>query len=151
MGLDQHAGKQKHTFRWTNNEGKTHTWEGVGPFEWRKHARLQEFMTRLFMSKKDIEASEGSGKAWRETTFGESPATLPIEFDEIELSLNDIELLEEAIKNGYKDYYCDGGFFWGHQFQEESVKDYHEKDKEFVEFAKQRLSEGKKVFYSCNW
>jgi hypothetical protein len=151
MGLDQNAGKQNHQFKWTNSEGKDYSYEGIGPFEWRKHARLQEFMTRLFMSKNDIESNQGSNKAWVKTSWNGMEDYMPLNFDEVELTLNDIDLLEEAVNNGYKDYECDGGFFWGHQYQEESVKDYLDRDKEFVKFAKQRLSKGKKVFYSCNW
>ena len=44
MGLDQNAGKLKHEYKYefTNKEGEksTHKWTNVGPFEWRKHARV---------------------------------------------------------------------------------------------------------------
>ena len=40
-----------------------------------------------------------------------------------------VKRLEEAIKNGYYDYFATDGFFWGQQFQEEQVKDYEKQDK----------------------
>jgi len=69
----------------------------------------------------------------------------------MELTKEDIDKLDEAIQNGYQDYFCDGGFFWGHGFQEEALIDYKEKDEEFVVYAKQALKDGKKVFYECSW
>ena len=57
----------------------------------------------------------------------------------------------EAINNGYCRYFCDGGFFWGHEFQEEAAKDYKEKDLEFVEFAREALADGETVIYECSW
>ena len=59
----------------------------------------------------------------------------------MELDDVDIKLLEEAIENGYKDFHCEGGFFWGHQFQEESVKDYAEKDRELFKEAITKLDQ----------
>ena len=50
MGLDASGGKLNHKYEYEfeNQEGEKvkHSYIGVGHFEWRKHARLQEFMTR---------------------------------------------------------------------------------------------------------
>ena len=143
MGLDQYAGTlETKIMEWNS---KKEEYEEAGPFEWRKHARLQEFMTRLYMAK------NGKKKKWRQDFFGKEPVTMPIQFDSMELDEVDIKLLEEAFDNGYKDFHCDGGFFWGHQFQEESVMDYKDTDRKFINYAKKALAKGSKVFYQCSW
>ena len=47
--------------------------------------------------------------------------------------------------------FCPGGFFWGHQFQEESQSEYEEQDLEFCETALQMLDKGHTVVYECWW
>jgi hypothetical protein len=47
--------------------------------------------------------------------------------------------------------FCPDGFFWGHQFQEESMREYKNQDLEFCEKALKWLKEGKNVFYDCSW
>ena len=42
-------------------------------------------------------------------------------------------------------------FFWGQQFQEESVKQYKEQDLKFVEYCKEVLKSGDEVIYECSW
>ena len=69
---------------------------------------------------------------------------------ELELDIDDINKLEEQVHNGYKDYHCVGGFFWGHEFQEEAVEEEKTKDLDFINRAKQALqTEGSTVVYSC--
>ena len=58
---------------------------------------------------------------------------------------------EKAIKNGYWDCFAHDGFFWGQQFQEESVKQYKELDKEFLKAARKALKAGREVTYNCSW
>lgn len=118
MGLDQYAHVRI-------NKWNPHFYS----FEWRKHSRLQEFMTQLWHSKGNNE-----------------------EFNckELELDADDITKLEEQVHNGYEDYKCSGGFFWGHQFQEEAVADEKGNDLDFIERAKQAFeTEGSTVVYSC--
>jgi len=57
--------------------------------------------------------------------------------------------LQEAIGKGYSDHFCEGGFFWGHQFQEEAVQEYKDEDTRFVTAALEAVREGKPVVYSC--
>ena len=123
MGLDKHA-----------YTGKK---ENCGT-EWRKQARLQEFMERLRVEKPGTEAKE----------FG-CEGGLNNEF--MELDEGDIEKLAQAIATDYNEYFCEGGFFYGHQFQEESVRENKEDDLAFVETAKKALADGEKVYYSCWW
>ena len=100
-------------------------------YEWRKHSRLQEFMEQVW-------SREGNTE-----TFN---------CQELTLTLDDIERLEEQIKEGYPDYECEGGFFWGHQFQEEQCADYIEYDLEFVAKAKEAFDKpGSTVVYTCWW
>ena len=62
-----------------------------------------------------------------------------------------VKHLEEAINNGYYDYFAHDGFFWGQQFQEESVKGYKEQDTEFLQWCKDELSNGNIPEYYCSW
>jgi len=62
-----------------------------------------------------------------------------------------VKRLEDAIKNGYWDYFATDGFFWGQQFQEESVKENKKYDKQFLKFCKDALKKGQVVEYSCSW
>ena len=149
MGLDQNAGKLKHEYKYefTNKEGEksTHKWTNVGPFEWRKHARLQEFMTRLYMKRKRIKNKwyDRGNDEWYPIEFGKT--------NRLRLKPQDIDSLEKAVNNGYMDYFCDGGFFWGHQSQEDSAKYYREQDLKFIEYARDRFESGKAVYYICSW
>ena len=47
--------------------------------------------------------------------------------------------------------FCPDGFFWGQQFQEESMKEYKEQDLEFCEAAIEWTDEGKTAWYGCDW
>ena len=150
MGLDQYAGTMREqSYEYNRPDGTTHIekWQQAGPFEWRKHARLQEFMNTLYMERNKLtnkweqSKPDSDGNVWYNT----------ISWNSIELKEEDIDRLEEAIKNGYSNYFCNGGFYWGHEFQEESAKDYKEKDLEFVEFAREALADGETVIYECSW
>ncbi len=149
MGLDQYAGTiRTEQYKFTTQEGeeKVNEYQIAGPFEWRKHARLQEFMNTLYMERNKLT------NKWEQITQEDgSTYWNPISWDTLELNKGDILRLEEAIKNGYSDYFCEGGFLWGHEFQEEQRDYYKEKDLEFVEFAKEALADGETVVYECSW
>ena len=100
-------------------------------FIWRKHARLQEFMEALFIYR-----------------TGQGP--IDLNCGELELTEQDIDALEELVKNGNLPE-SEGGFFYGHDFQDEAAKEYRNRDLEFCRWAKQILETRKKVFYSCWW
>ena len=107
-------------------------------YEWRKHARLQVFMRNLHREK-NPDAHEGSfGLGFNNESS-------------LELTTEDLEKLEKAIKEDFFDCFASDGYFWGQQFQEESVKEYKDQDKNFVKWARQELKDGNKVFYSCSW
>ena len=149
MGLDQYAGTiRTQTYEYTTptGENKVDEYQMAGPFQWRKHARLQEFMNSIYMKRNKLQSKweteeDSNGQRWSN----------PISWESIELKSEDIDELEKAINNGYSEYFCDGGFFWGHQFQEEAAKDNKQKDLEFVQFAREALADGETVVYECSW
>ena len=124
MGLDQYAYLRE------RNQMPDDADESGESFYWRKHARLQTFME----------------KQYRKLNTEEM-------FNCVELPLNEEQLLElqEAINNKYYDHFCDGGFFYGHQFQEESVEEYREQDNKFVDQALAHIKAGGDVIYLCSW
>lgn len=131
MGLDQYAyvRAQERTVKETNGEEYT-TVDCEQEFYWRKHSRLQEFMDILWREKGNTE------------TFN---------CQHMDLTELDLLCLQDAIADGYADYPCGGGFFWGHQFQEEAVAAEREKDTEFVTAALEAVRSGDRVIYSCWW
>ena len=125
MGLDQYA-------------------DGLNKeFYWRKHSRLQVFMAREYdkQNPREIKAREKE----------ESLAHLGFNGGPVNITNEILDRLETAIKNGYYDYFAHDGFFWGQQFQEESVKEYKELDKQFLRAARKALKAGREVTYSCSW
>ncbi len=139
MGLDQYGGwlepqKNKEQednvvelFQEEDNSNKC--------FDWRKHARLQEFMRNLYYSKKD-----------KLPEFG----VMGCEFNCTKVFLNkeDVLELQNAVLSDRLPF-CADGFFWGQQFQEESMKEYKTQDLEFCKEALKWLEEGKQVYYEC--
>ena len=142
MGLDQYAyvaAKANQRLDFYNQEGleynpKTGDWEvpegGISqPQEiayWRKHPNLQGWMRKLW------EAKGGSGE---------------FNGDELELTWEDVDMLEHDIKNGYMKNLGTTGFFFGNP----SDDHYKEKDLQFCIDAKAELFLGRKVFYNSSW
>jgi len=123
MGLDQYAFKRE------ANEAEAAEWQDE--FYWRKHSRLQTWMEDLYIQK--------TGNPSGELNCGE-----------LELSPDDITALESAITSDNLPH-CKGGFFYGHQFQDESVQEYKEQDLKFCTWAREQFAAGNRVFYSCWW
>ena len=145
MGLDAYAGFQEpqpENVEPINSAALSETLQHDDEFYWRKHARLQEFMQQL----------------WRVRKFGEDGKVMQGlrmdgEHDLAELIFlerEDIVRLQELVENDSLPFCCDG-FFWGQQFQEESMREYKELDLKFCKQALQWLDEGKKVWYDCSW
>ena len=106
MGLDQNA--------WiTTPDGDRQD------FYWRKHARLQEWMTNLYY----------------EEMHGDAPMNWQ-DFNCVDLPLKKIHItqLQEDILHRRLPH-NDGGFFNGWQFQEEQQEEYRTQDLEFCEEA----------------
>jgi hypothetical protein len=149
MGLDQYAGTMRtKTYEYKTPEGeeKKDEYQMAGPFEWRKHARLQEFMNQLYMKRNNIEHK------WESDDLQSGEVVWnPVSWSTLELSWEDIDELEKAVNTQYRNYFCDGGFFWGHEIQEYQADYYKDKDLEFVEFAREALKDGETVIYECSW
>lgn len=114
MGLDQRAG-----------------YSDVAVYDWRKHARLQQFMHNKYEEKHPSDNDAFNCK-------------------KLILNEEDIIELQKLIKDDNLPF-CDGGFFWGHQFQEESMKEYKKIDLKFCKDALKWIKEGKEVWYDCWW
>jgi len=101
-------------------------------FIWRKHAKLQEFMEALYRLKNKVESAEG------------------LNCGELELTAADISTLQTFVE-------CralptsPGGFFFGHEYQDETAEEYRDQDLKFCAWAKQVLETRQQVFYSCWW
>ena len=146
MGLDAYAGFQEpqpENVEPINEDAFYDTLQGNDNFYWRKHARLQQFMQEL----------------WRERKFGKDAGKLmgglhmdgKSDLAEVMfLDRDDIVKLQELVENNNLPF-CPDGFFWGHQFQEESMKEYKELDLKFCKQALKWLDEGIKVWYDCSW
>jgi hypothetical protein len=149
MGLDQYAGTMRtKTYEYKTPEGdkKVDEYQMAGPFEWRKHARLQEFMNQLYMERYNVEHK------WQEVEMdNEDTYWNPVSWNSLDLSEDDINELEKAINSQYRSYFCDGGCFWGHEIQEYQADYYKEQDLEFVKFARKALADGETVIYECSW
>lgn len=140
MGLDMNAGwlhpKQKQPDNVVDiKDNMGDRMEAV--YYWRKHARLQQFMMVLWHKKKD-----------EETPYGVMGSDFNCE--PLMLTKDDVLELQERVQKEDLPF-CPDGFFWGHQFQEESVKEYKEQDLQFCEDALKWLDEGKEIWYECSW
>tara|TARA_E500000318_G_C3512513_1_gene192932 strand:- start:333 stop:746 length:414 start_codon:yes stop_codon:yes gene_type:complete len=137
MGLDAHAGFQKPMP--AKNVEPIDVYDTLeAPYYWRKHARLQQFMMVLWHEKKGEETPLGV----MGSDFNGGNILWLLE--------EDILKLQDAVKTDNLPF-CPDGFFWGHQFQEESMREYKQQDLEFCEKALKWLEEGKNVFYDCSW
>ena len=141
MGLDQHAHLKGHNINWAKyfDDDKE---ECSKVFVWRKHARLQQFMSSWWDKQNKHHQHEGHLAHLGFNADQEAPVYIT---EELVLDL------AEAISNNYKDYVAEDGFFWGQQFQEESVKEYKDQDVKFLKFCQQAISEKKVVEYWCSW
>ena len=141
MGLDQHAHLKGHNINWAKyfDDDKE---ECSKLFVWRKHARLQQFMSTWWDKQNNHHQHEGHLAHLGFNADQDAPVYVTEEL---------VTDLAEAISNNYKDYVAEDGFFWGQQFQEESVKEYKDQDIKFLKFCQQAINEKKVVEYWCSW
>ena len=131
MGLDQYAG-----FRDSN--GEVHE-----EFYWRKHARLQQFMAKMF-DEQNKDKKHNTVSDLQHLGFNGGQGGVIITKDLI-------EKLKKAIESKYYDYFAPDGFFWGQQFQEEQVNEYKAQDEKFISWCKEQLSAKRDIGYDCSW
>ena len=145
MGLDQFAHLRGHKVNWekyySNKEDESKE-EEKHVFVWRKHARLQEFMAKKWTEQNPSVKVEGMLAHLGFNSDQDAPCYMTKEV---------VDELSEQIEKGFSDYVAEDGFFWGQQFQEESVKDYKDQDIKFLKFCQQAINENKVVEYWCSW
>jgi len=144
MGLDQYAHIRNKELDWKKIYSDKYEPKEDG-FVWRKHARLQVFMAREFAKQNPKEDTT------KHSSLPMSGLGFNGEDKAVNITKDVVKRLEEAIKNGYYDYFATDGFFWGQQFQEEQVKEYAKMDKQFLKFCKEALKKGETIEYSCSW
>ena len=134
MGLDQYAyiNAQKEVTHDPDTNREIVDVMCENEYVWRKHARLQEFMERLWTKKTGRDAGE-------------------LNCNHMALSKSDLEELKKTIEDSYIDCESPGGFFYGHQHQQEQMEEYYEHDMEFVTRALKAVEKGETVLYSCWW
>ena len=142
MGLDQHAHIRGQSIDWEKYYNDNEYSDKAGVFVWRKHARLQEFMSKKWAEQNPSIKIEGHLSHLGFNADQEAPCYMTKEV---------VDELGEQIKKGFSDYVATDGFFWGQQFQERSVVDYREQDTKFLKFWEQAINEGKVVEYWCSW
>lgn len=136
MGLDQYAYVAMKNNEW-DEYWQAHEENSVvsKPREiayWRKHPNLQGWMERLWEEKM---IAEGRDKPY---TFNGI---------ELELTWEDLNALEQDIRNGKMSKLDTKGFFFGNP----SDDYYRDQDLQFIADAKAELIIGLKVFYNSSW
>lgn len=142
-------------------------------FYWRKHSRLHNFMQTVWFCKEHEgtliptdehlarQASKGDtldipedkdGRAFLYSGLTASISSVVPEFNctEVQLDKTDIEVIRDLITKNELPF-CADGFFWGHQFQEDAMREYKDQDLEFCDKALKWLEEGKEVYYRPSW
>jgi len=155
MGLDQYAHLRNRKINWkkyySDDEKESQT-EQKDVFVWRKHARLQTFMNKVF-EEQNAEQLKKQREQEKDKEF--NPMDMShLGFnagDEVYITEDVVKDLEEEVKCDYPNSFCADGFFWGQQFQEESVKEYKSQDLKFLKFCKEAIKDGKTVVYTCSW
>jgi hypothetical protein len=149
MGLDQYAKLkgQKLNFDKLFSDDCNPIEDG---FCWRKHARLQVFMNSQWIKQNEHKYKKqlkdaGKGEPFNLSHLGFNAGEVVYMTEEV------VKDLEEAIKTDYHKYFANDGFFWGQQFQEQSVKEYKKQDEEFLAFCKYALKNKQVVEYECSW
>jgi len=140
MGLDQFAHLRDQKPDWEKIYSDEHEPKKDG-FVWRKHARLQQFMAVQHAKQNKHQVHEGD-LAHLGFNGGDEPVFITEEL---------VKDLAEAIRTDFKNFVATDGFFWGQQFQEESVKENKEMDLEFLQWCRDMIAEKKVAIYHCSW
>ena len=130
MGLDQYAFLTREEL--TQDTDPDVGVKPVKEYQWRKHAKLQEYFEDLV----DVGLLK---PLYPDRSFNCNP---------LKLNLTVIDGLEKLIRNDAMPK-SDGGFFYGHQFQDESAKEYKEQDLKFCADARDALTHDGYVYYDC--
>jgi len=141
-------------------------------FDWRKHSRLHNLMQTIWFCKKYEGTPVPKDEKQVRNTIGDklyipedqedraflyrgltaSIGTVLPEFNcvNVQLDITDLQIIRNFVMNDDLPF-CADGMFWGHQFQEDAMKEYKDQDLEFCDQALKWLEEGKEVYYSSWW
>jgi len=144
-------------------------------FDWCKHSRLHNLMQTIWFCKKYegtvvpsdekivLSALKGKEFLYIPEDQGEraflyygltaSIGTVLPEFnsgENVQLDVMDIKVIRHFVENDRLPF-CADGFFWGHQFQEDAMREYKDQDLEFCDKAIEWIQEGKEVYYTSWW
>ena len=134
MGLDQYATARKGEPQ-QDKEGCTYYEDSMELAYWRKHPNLQGWMEDLWVSK----GSPGLTEAEEESVLSSFNCV------DLELTSEDLDSLEQSLSEAKLPE--TNGFFFGENADEE----YAEQDREFITEARDAISKGYTVVYSCWW
>ena len=129
MGLDQYAYSATRSGQWDDYNAEWDRSERLVPKPrelayWRKHPNLHGWFHQLWIEKGGTGSFNG---------------------DELELTWDDLDRLEQAVKNS--ELPDTSGFFFGRDADVE----YRDRDLEFVRLARADLFLGLRVFYNSSW
>ena len=150
-------------------------------FDWRKHSRLHNLMQTIWFCKTYEGTPVPPESGVNRTNFNEgldataedklyipedkerrahlyrgltvSIGQIMPEFnapETVQLDETDIKVIRNFVEKSELPF-CADGMFWGHQFQEDAMKQYKDQDLEFCNKALEWLKEGKEVYYSAWW
>ena len=134
-------------------------------FDWRKHSRLHNLMQTIWFCKtyegtpvpnKENETlyvpEDQEDRAFLYRGLTASIGTVLPEFNcvNVQLDVTDIKVIRNFVEKGELPF-CADGMFWGHQFQEDAMREYKDQDLDFCAQAIEWIKEGKEVYYSSWW
>ena len=143
MGLDQYAYVAAQNGEWDKYWADNDT-SLSKPREiayWRKHPNLQGWMERLWYNKINVPIYEGNRFEQNNYPYHSFNGV------ELELTWEDLNALEQDIRNGKMSKLDTKGFFFGNP----SDDYYRQQDLQFIADAKAELILGLKVFYNSSW
>ena len=151
MGLDQYAFSTSKQLKVTH-DGYYNIAHVENQYQWRKHSKLQTFMEGVFGERGGLLNEQDHAKyADNEQTDQLVPGSCAgFNCNPILLEPEDIDNLEACLTNGGLPE-SEGGFFFGHQFQDEAADEYREQDIEFCAWARKEIERGRHVYYDCWW
>ena len=141
-------------------------------FDWRKHSRLHNLMQTIWFCKKYEGTPVPKDEKQVRNTIGDklyipedqedraflyrgltaSIGTVLPEFNcvNVQLDITDLQIIRTFVMNDDLPF-CSDGMFWGHQFQEDAMREYKNQDLDFCAQAIEWIKEGKEVYYSSWW
>ena len=174
MGLDMMAGWAEPQLKAEGNVVpiKEEELQINAEFDWRKHSRLHNLMQTIWFCKKYEGTPVPKDEKQVRNTIGDklyipedqedraflyrgltaSIGTVLPEFNcvNVQLDITDLQIIRTFVMNDDLPF-CSDGMFWGHQFQEDAMKEYKNQDLDFCAQAIEWIKEGKEVYYSSWW